>query len=254
MNTNSINGGSPFWESLDYFHSDSEESFDYEEFNKKRKDAEEKFKELQNSYSELFICEKIREAKPKEKPPSTTDVDMEEIAIDYAKDCTGFSTTAVGICLVVMARADSKEGTCLALSHTAGFTYHPNELLEKMTSMLKEKECDEKTIKFYIVGGQLPYRDRNDIPHSIEEETEFLRLSKEYPIAGVEFNCAEGVKESLEVYMTADEIVWEVVNNSSEKEESTEPKKRKVEDQEDDSSIKKPRFEGLPDGQIPNFV
>lgn len=231
----------------------------------KRGECEVKFDDLQREYARLFHRPEIRQATQGESFPPMIDVEQEEIAIEYTKDCKGLSTSGVGECLAVMGRAKGKLGPCIGLSHTGGFTFHPEELLQEMIKLFKNKGCDENTIQFYIVGGQLPYVDGR-IADSIEAEEEFLKLSSKYPIAGVEFNCAEG-SNSLEVVITADKIVWQREYNtknsssndsssSSEEQEINKNLKRKAEE-EQENSVKKQRPEplkGLLSGEAPDFV
>lgn len=251
-----------------YIEDSSEEEFkaiSEKEFNVIRKSSEDRFTQLQQTYAHLFNLE----ANPEESCAGVIeesyagfiDVDMDEIKVEYSKDCAGLYTRGVAVCLAVMARATGKEGPCIALSHAANVD--PEELLIKMSHELKEKGCDEKTIQFYIIGGQLPFRDYVVIGDSIETEEAYLALSAKYPIAGVKFNIAEGLHESLNVAITTDEIVWELLEREIEQTESDDndnslnERKRKFEGSQDEFSDKKPRkehFEGLPNGQFPNFV
>ncbi len=110
-----------------------------------------------------------------------------------------------------MARGISeKNGTCLGLSHFTTMI-EPRDVLEKIQKKLKKQGCNPESIEFYLVGGQLPYRDNSEVGglSTIEIESEFLSLSKEFNIVGVQFNLAED-DESLSVIISEDEIVWTV--------------------------------------------
>lgn len=173
-------------------------------FNEIQKSNKEKFAKLKEEHAHLFNCQEIIEKNPEDKD-DMTQVASGKFAVEYIKDCKGLWIEGVKTGLVVMARATSNnDEACIALCYTSDH----EEVLKEIIEELKKKGCEKDTIKIYIVGGQLPYRDKDKIANSIDDETKCLELSENYPIKGVAFNNAEGVDDSLDVFITENEIIW----------------------------------------------
>lgn len=192
--------------SYDQLAQKQEENID-EEFAARRKSCEAEFSELKVTYLDLFQYEGIKKAQSGKTYTPMIAVQMEEIAVVSTKDHPYLGTDCLGVCIAVMARGYSEtNGSYIALSHTSSFVYEPEELLIEISRQLQAKGCN--SIEFYVVGGQLPYIDGPEIADSIDRQSEFLSLSKQYNIVGAQFNLAEGA-DSLAVIISADEIVWQ---------------------------------------------
>lgn len=221
---------------------DSEDEIIQQEFAKLRKSSEKEFAALEKTHSNLFNCPEIKEAVPKKKH-EMAEVVSDEIAVEYIDDCKGLCAYGTGTGLVVMARANSNNGPCIALCYAV--TLEPEEVLNGIIEELTNKGCEKKTIKIYIVGGQLPYQDVNRIPNSIDAEVKYLQLADKYPIVGVELNKAEGKDDSLDVFITKDEIIWR------------HPDQFECSSEEEGPPLKKRRLnpdENLRNGKVRNFV
>ncbi|MBA3602539.1 MAG: hypothetical protein H0W50_02620 [Parachlamydiaceae bacterium] len=184
-----------------------------EKFVALRKQSQDDFDRLKTKYSTLFEHNGIKKVSQDKTYPSMKEIQMDEIAVIITKNQKHPSlfTSGLGVCIAVMARGISeKNGTCLGLSHFTTMI-EPRDVLEKIQKKLKKEGCKPESIEFYLIGGQLPYRDGPEVGglSTIEIESEFLSLSKEFNIIGVQFNLAED-DESLSVIISEDEIVWTV--------------------------------------------
>ncbi|MBA2727342.1 MAG: hypothetical protein H0U49_04115, partial [Parachlamydiaceae bacterium] len=167
----------------------SEEMSD-EEFAEVCTEHQNKFALLKNEYSSLFEYPGIKMASQDKIFPYMKDINMDEIAVIITnQELPGLFTSGLGVCIAVMARGFSeKNGTCLGLSH---FTImKPQEVLSKIQKKLTNLGCKLESIEFYLVGGQMPYRDGPEVAglYTLDTESEFLSLSKEFNIVGAQFN------------------------------------------------------------------
>ncbi len=179
---------------------------DSEDFDLLVQAANEKFSALQKTHSACFKHAGINKAPQGKKYPPMIEVGMDQIEVKSTKKHQYLGTTGVGVCIAVMARGiTSTDETWIALSHSC--TQTPKEVFTKIKNKLESNGCELDTIEFFLVGGQLPYRDGPEVCESIDLQIEFLSYAKEFNIVGAQLNLASG-NDSLSVIISKDEIVW----------------------------------------------
>ena len=180
-----------------------------EKFKSMRLNAEIDFNELKIKYNKLFTHPGIKAIDPTVEYPEMDDIEMEIVVVKSIHEETHLMTSGVGPCLVIMARGHNDiTGTYMALSHSA--IEYAKDLLPKIRKELESKGCSRQSIEFYIVGGQLPYRDGPDVHNSEGREKEFLDLSVEFNIVGAQLYLADNLGGYLTVILSKDEIVWKL--------------------------------------------
>ncbi|MBA3237792.1 MAG: hypothetical protein H0T62_05495 [Parachlamydiaceae bacterium] len=221
-------------------HEQSSVEFDEDELIAQHKNAEEEFDKWKITYSDLFKNDEIKKVVSGRTFPPMIDFGMDTIEVVLSKDHPFIGTSGVATCIAVIGRGDGPHGPCLALSHTSGCGLDPEETLKRMQKKMQSKDygCRPETIKFYVIGGKLPLFDGSCVLDSMDQERKFLSLAKQYNIVGAQFNLIDGEEGSLEIVVSADEIVWQTDLNS---EDSSEDNLFNIE----------PSFEGFNGNDMP---
>lgn len=185
---------------------ESEEKENQEKFTKILSEQKEIFNNLKNKYNDLFNYPGI-----KKDDGYTIYYDAYEVEQDEVIATNGnrpLITKYVGPCICILARGVNKYNeTCLGLAHMPDYQ---NEILSKMVKLFKLYECEENSLQFFLVGGQLPYLDQTGIieSNSLNNQISYLALTEKFNIVGAQLNLVEGAGNSIEILLTKDEIVW----------------------------------------------
>lgn len=195
------------------------------EFDIKCKEDKENFDLLKAQYPQLFEYSGIQPVLQEKTYPISlkAHVQQDDLKVISTKKQPYLYTSGLGLSICVMARGMSETyGPCIGLSHTSSWN-SARDVLTEIQEKLKKQGCEAKTIEFYLVGGQLPYRAGMDdlkepelCDGSLEQEILYLSLAEEFNIVGAQFNLVEGENDSLSVLISADEIVWTIGEFESE--------------------------------------
>ena len=155
------------------------------------------FEAMKNDYRELFEHPAIQYA-TNCSFDVVEDVEQDSSCIIDAEDGM-IGTSGVGPCIAICATGKTLEGRVkLGIAHVSAVTA-PEFALETIYEQMS-KYCDQETIEFYLVGGQLPYshtqeqhlppQDPSEYSGTYETEMAFLKLKEKYPIKGVRLHCS----------------------------------------------------------------